>query len=210
MLSQLVTIVSIMSNNITFNLFGIFRSKVRTLLLLNFFINPDKEFFTRQLERDIKKPASDISRELKKLAEIKLVTSRRLGNMILYKINKKSPFYHQFRDLTLKIYGLKELLKPIFVEENTVIVSFIYGSYAKGDFDATSDIDIFVLVEKDDNLYEKINTELSRLEVIIGREINMDYVTLEEYKMKIRTQNPYISDILKNSKIFIKGGENEL
>lgn len=199
-----------MGNKKRFNLLGIFRSQVRQKLLLIFFINPERAYYTRQLEKMFNTPASLIHRQLKALEEISIVSSRPLGNLVLYQVNQKSPFYLQFHDLILKTYGLPELFRSIFNQEKKVIVCFIYGSFAKGDFDSQSDIDIFVLVKSDNNLYERLNSKLLELEEELGREINADFFNLGEFKQRKKDEDPYLLDILENLKIFIKGGESEL
>lgn len=189
---------------------GLFRSKARTMLLLNFCINPDKEFYTRELEKKLDIPVGNIRRELKKIESSGLIISKPMGNLVLYKINKENPLYPQFKDLVIKTIGIQELLKPFFIKEKNITLSFIYGSYAKGEFDSSSDIDIFILVKKDSDFYETINEKLLKFENMLGREFNLDYLTLGEYKKRKKQKDPYILDLLKNPKVFIKGGESEL
>jgi predicted nucleotidyltransferase len=191
-------------------LMGLFRSKARTLLLLNFFINPDKEFYTRELEKKLNIPVGNIRRELKKIESSGLITSHPMGNLVLYKINKENPIYVQFKDLIIKTIGIQELIKPVFAKEKNILTSFLYGSYAKGEFDPSSDIDIFVLVQKDSSFYEKINEKLLEFENMLGREFNADFLTAVEYQRRKKAKDPYILDLLKNPKVFIKGGEDGL
>lgn len=199
-----------MSNNNNFNLFGLFRSKIRTRLLVNFFINPEKEYYVRGLERDLKTPASMIQRELKKLEDGRIISSRKIGNIILYKIDKTGPFYREIRELTLVIAGIDKLIMPVFAKEKNIIVCFIYGSYARGDFEATSDIDIFVLVNDKEGLYERISSGLLKYEEMLGREFNMSYFSRQELRNRLKRKDPFMADVLKNSKIFVKGGKNDL
>jgi len=189
---------------------GFFRSKARSKILLNFFINPEKEFYTRELERQLKIPASNVRRELKKIEASGLIDSRDFGNLLLYKINKENPLYLQLRDLIVKNLGIREFFRPHFEKEENVAFSFIYGSYARGEFDPASDIDIFVVTRKNSSYYEKLNGRLSLLEKTFGREINADVITLREYQQKKADNDPYVTDILRNEKIFIKGGENDI
>jgi len=191
-------------------LMGLFRSKARTLLLLNFFINPDKEFYTRELEKKLNIPVGNIRRELKKIESSGLITFHPMGNLVLYKINKENPIYVQFKDLIIKTIGIQELIKPVFAKEKNILTSFLYGSYAKGEFDPSSDIDIFVLVQKDSSFYEKINEKLLEFENMLGREFNADFLTAVEYQRRKKAKDPYILDLLKNPKVFIKGGEDGL
>lgn len=195
-----------MDNN-TQNYLGLLRSKTRRALLLLLFTNEDQEYYIRELGRKLSTPASMIQREIRKLNALDLLSKRKLGNLILYKINKKSSLYSIFRNLLLKTYGIAEILKPAFHGIDNVLTAFIYGSYAKETFGPTSDIDVFVITK--DNFstedYEKINYSIAEIEEFIGREINLDLYEITEYKKKQMEHNAYFNDILSGPKIFIKG-----
>lgn len=208
--SKWTTIVVEMDNDLGDRLMGLFRSKARTIILLNFFINPNKEFYTRELERKFNIPVGNVRRELKKIEKSGIIISRSQGNLLLYKINKSNPLYPQFRELVIKIVGIQELIKPFLFNEKDVIAAFIYGSYARGNFDQTSDIDIFVLSKKNSDFYQRLNEKLLKFEEMLGRDFNIDFFIISEYKKKKRQKDPYLLDILNNKKIFIKGGEDEL
>lgn len=210
MLSIWTTIVVRMDYNNNHNLMGLFRSKARTLLLLNFFINPDKEFYARQLEKLLDISVGNIRRELKTIESAGLLSARPLGNLVLYKINRDNPLYSQFRELVLKTVGVQELLKPFFAKEKNILVAFIYGSYAKGEFDPSSDIDIFILTKKNNNFYETINEKILKFEEMLSREFNTVFMTVDEYQKCKKQKDSYIFDLLNNPKIFAKGGESEL
>lgn len=202
-----------MSNNITIknSFMGLFGSKARQLLLLNFFLNPNKKFYVQELSKKFGINAGNLHRELKKMMIAGVISSSNIGNIVQYNINQQSVIYKPLRDIVLKTIGIKEMLKPFFNKIDEVVTVFVYGSYAKGEFDHSSDIDIFVIVSIDlVGLYSKISTELSTTENKIGREINMDYVTVSEFSKQLKQKNPYIRDLLKNQKQFIKGGENDI
>lgn len=198
------------NNDINEKTLGFFRSKARSLLLANFFVNPDQEFYIRELERKLKIPASNVSREIRKIEASGLIFSRPVGNLVMYKINKESPLFSQLYEFVTKNLGIQKFLKPYFEKQEDVEFSFIYGSYARGKFDLNSDIDVFVIIKKNSKLYEKLNSKLNEFEQMFGREINADILTLEEYNEKKSRQDPYISDIIKNPKIFIKGEESDI
>ena len=192
------------------NLLKLFGSKNRVKILLIFFLNPHKEFYTRQLEKKLNIPVGNVRRELKKIEAAELIHSKPMGNLVLYKINQNNPYYSQFKNIILKTAGIQELLKPIFINDKNIICSFIYGSYAKNEFDAFSDLDVFIIIKKNSKFYEKINEKLQKFEQKIDREINADYLTKSEFLERKNKKDPYLVDILKNPKIFIKGGINEL
>lgn len=198
------------NNNKNEKTLGFFRSQARSLLLANFFVNPDQEFYIRELERKLKIPASNVSREIRKIEASGLIFSRPVGNLVMYKVNKESPLFSQLYEFVTKNLGIQEFLKPYFEKQEDVEFSFIYGSYARGKFDLNSDIDVFIVIKKNCKLYEKLNGKLNEFEKMFGREINADILTLEEYNEKKSRQDPYISDIIENPKIFIKGEESDI
>ena len=198
-----------MENNQNQNLLGIFRSKARAKILYIFFLNPEKEFYVRELEKKLNISAGNIHRELKKIGAENLIISRKMGNIILYQVNEQNPFYSEFRKLVLKTAGINKLLKPFFLKQKDIFQVFIYGSYAKGNFDSSSDIDIFILAKRNGPLYEIINKKISEYEDMLGCEINIDYMLSSEYNKRRKQNDPYINDLIKNPKIFIKGGDDE-
>jgi predicted nucleotidyltransferase len=130
-----------------------------------------------------------------------------VGNLVFYKVNKDNSLYSEFKKLIMKTVGIDELLKPFFKKEKDITKAFIYGSYARGNFDVSSDIDIFILASKNGSLYEKINNKILEMEKILSREINIDYMLTKEYNKRLEEKDPYILDLIKNTKLFIKGGE---
>lgn len=196
--------------NITNTFFGLFKSKTRNLLLLNFFLNPEKEFYTRELSRKLKSSVGNVANELKRIEAAGLIVTRQVGNILLYQANKQSPVFKEIKEIIIKIIGVEALIKPFFDKMSEIKVAFIYGSYARGDFDHASDIDLFVIVSKDSvKTYGKISTELSCVEEKTGRVINMDYMTEEEFAKRQKRKNPYMQDLLQNKIIFIKGEKND-
>jgi len=193
------------------SLLGIFNSHIRRLLLLNFFINPDKEYYTRELEKKFSTNAGNLSRELRRIETTGLIKSRPIGNLLLYSANRNSNLFEEFSQLVLKTVGVDYLLEPFIITDKKILSAFIYGSYAKQQFDSISDIDLFVLIDKsDDVFYEEFIQRLDNAERIIGREINAEIILKSELANKLKSNDPYYQDILTGPKIFIKGEENDL
>lgn len=190
---------------------GLFRSEVRKTLLLLFFLNPETEYYIRGLEKTLTVSAGNIRRELLKLEKDNIIISRQMGNLKLFKINKDNSLYTELRKIVLYSVGVQKLLEPVFTDSNFTLV-FIYGSYVKDEMDFSSDIDLFVVTDKelDTGRYEKLNNKIGALEHKIGREINLDFHSKSEYEKLKNEKNSYVVDVLKGKKIFIKGGESEL
>lgn len=191
-------------------LFGIFKSKARNFLLLNFFLNPNKEFYTRELSRKLGSSVGNIANELKRIELTGLITSRNVGHILLYQANKQSPIFKEMKEIIIKTIGVEELLRPFFAKIPEIKSALIYGSYARGDFDATSDIDVMIVTSSSDDDFGIIYEKIFDLQEKLSREINPHFISKKELEKRIRDKSSYIQDVFENKKIFIKGGENEL
>jgi predicted nucleotidyltransferase len=86
-------------------------------------------------------------------------------------------------------------------------VAFIYGSFAKHEETAKSDIDLLIIGKIDDS---RLLREINKLEEILKREINYSIFRREEFKQKMKEKDSFIKDLLKNPKIFLIGEQNDL
>jgi len=86
-------------------------------------------------------------------------------------------------------------------------VAFIYGSFAKHEEGAKSDIDLLVIGKPDDS---GLLREVRKLEEVLKREINYSIFRKEEFKQRIKEEDSFIVDLLRNPKIFLIGGANDL
>lgn len=185
----------------------IFKSKARESLFRLYFTNPDKAYYLRELERKINTPVSIIRKELTTLKKEGLFISYRRGNLRYYKLNKDYPLYAELKNIVSKTVGAVGLLKRSLSSIKNIDIAFIYGSYAQKKEKATSDIDLFVVGQIDENkLIEKINT----LERKLNREINYSLYSKEEFKNKKSKSDPFIKDVLKKKKISLVGDANGL
>jgi predicted nucleotidyltransferase len=85
--------------------------------------------------------------------------------------------------------------------------AFIFGSYAKGEENAQSDIDLIVVGDVD---IDSIDERMTGLEKKLGRSIN--YLTFDEreFSRKRRKRDGFIMEVLKDKKIMLIGDEEHL
>jgi predicted nucleotidyltransferase len=110
------------------------------------------------------------------------------------------------KSIVFKTIGIKGLLKNIFEKIKGVEVAFIYGSFAKNEENAKSDIDLFVIGKVDE---DKLVAETGKLEKVLKREINYSLYSKVDFIKKKREKDPFISDLLEDSKIFLVGDKND-
>lgn len=186
-----------------------FFSKTQQRVLALLYGHPDQGFYTNDIIRSTHSGTGAVHRELKKLAATGLVTVTWIGNQSHYQANRANPLFPELRSIVLKTFGLadvlREALKPIAAQMHT---AFIYGSVAKQEDTANSDIDLMLL---SDNLtYADLFQLLQHAEAQLGRTINPTFYSPSEWKRKLKENNNFLIQILKQPKIFLIGTEDEL
>jgi predicted nucleotidyltransferase len=102
--------------------------------------------------------------------------------------------------------GIQGALYQALLNIKNINAAFIYGSYAKDSSNAKSDIDLFIIgMPDEDVLIEKINA----LEKTLKREINYSIYSKIDFKKKKSQKDSFISDVIKNKKLFLIGDKNE-
>jgi predicted nucleotidyltransferase len=148
-----------------------------------------------------------VRKELNRLEEDGIFLSRRKGNSTYYFLNKSYPLYDELKSIVFKTIGVQGLLREMLSKMRGIEVAFIYGSFAKHEETAKSDIDLLIIGKPDD---PRLLREIRKLEEVLRREINYSIFEKEEFRQKMKEKNSFIADLLRNPKIFLIGGANDL
>lgn len=183
------------------------KTQQRVLSLL--YGKPDKRFFTNEILRWADMGRGTVTRELAKLASAELVLVSKEGNQQYYQANPDNPIFDELVAITRKTFGvadvIREALKPV---EEQMLCAFIYGSVAKGTETAKSDIDLLVI--SDSLGYADLMTCLVIAEETLSRPINPSVYEFEQFKRKWKESNAFISKVMEQPKIWLKGAENDI
>jgi predicted nucleotidyltransferase len=168
---------------------------------------PDESFFLRQIARQTGTSAGTARRELNLLAETGLIARSVLGSQVFYRANRDHPVFPELRALLAKTMGVFELLKKALAPLSRKIdFAFVYGSVARGDDNASSDIDLMVVgaVSLDDIL-----DVVSPLEKQLRRPVNPTIYSLKALKQRYRAGNHFLRSLKNASKVFLIGHEDD-
>jgi hypothetical protein len=66
---------------------ALFSSTARVQILRLFLLNPSSQYYQREIERETGQAIRAVQREVKRLAEIELLTSSAEGNRVYYRLN---------------------------------------------------------------------------------------------------------------------------
>ncbi|KKL88131.1 hypothetical protein LCGC14_1927760 [marine sediment metagenome] len=192
---------------IMIDLFNIHKSKLRRDLFRLYFNHPEKEYYIRELARILERPPAYVRRELMILQKSGLFTSEMKGNQKYFKLNDQYPLYKEIKSIISKTLGIEKSLRNIIEDTANIEMAFVFGSFAKGEEDMLSDIDMMIIGNPDeDEFIEKV----SKLETEISREINYHIYSQNDFEGRIREEEPFINNVIKSDKIFLKGAEDDL
>lgn len=94
------------------DVFTLTKSKTRQKILDLFFSNPDKDYYLREVEKEISISAGNIRRELLHLLKWGLFSKYNKGRLIYYKINPQSPLFNALKILMqYNIQFTKDIIK---------------------------------------------------------------------------------------------------
>jgi hypothetical protein len=83
----------------------LFSSTARVEILRLFLLKPGSQFYQRQIERESGQPIRAVQREVKRLAEVKLLIRATEGNRVFYSLNSDFPLLAQLTALFQKAFG---------------------------------------------------------------------------------------------------------
>jgi len=183
-------------------------SKIRAEIFRNLFgVAPDSALYMRELERRTGFAIGTVQTELKKLQRLDIISSVKDGNRVYYRANNAHPLYPEIRALVLKTSGLADVIVNALGNETDIRVAFVFGSFARQDEKAGSDVDLMVV---GDIGLRKLTGLLMDVAGKIGREINPHVFSEKEFVKRKKEQDHFLKQVLEAPKIFIIGTEHEL
>jgi predicted nucleotidyltransferase len=182
-------------------LFTTTQQKVLGLL----FGKPDESFYANEIARWAQIGKGSLMRELDRLQRAGVLTLVRQGNQTHYQANPDCPIYAELLGIARKTFGiadpLRQALQP-FAEQITW--AFVYGSIAKDQANASSDIDLMLIGEG--LHYSEVMERLMPLEEQLGRVLSPTLYTPDDWAAKLAADNSFVVRVGQQNKINLMGG----
>ena len=183
--------------------------KVRQRVLAVLFGNPHRSFYANELIALAQSGTGAVQRELATLSESGLLTVKRQGNQKHYQANADAPVFAELRGLVLKTVGLADVLRAALAPLAPQIeLAFVYGSVAKQQDTADSDIDVMIVSEGLG--YADVFGALESATATLGRKVNPTLYTPAEMTKRISQDNAFVTRVLRQPKIWLIGNEEQL
>lgn len=174
------------------------RSKARQHLLAYYFTNPTARHHLRDLAERLSVDPSNLSKELGRLERDGLFRSEVSGRQKYFQLNRKYPLFDELRKIVAKTIGAAPLITQSLKRIEGIEEAYLYGSFARNQQDAASDIDVLVIgVPREQALAQAMR----RLERQLGREINYSVLTPKEFESRRARKDAFLEDVWHNKRV---------
>ncbi|MGH9372515.1 MAG: nucleotidyltransferase domain-containing protein [Vicinamibacterales bacterium] len=185
-------------------LFGSTRRRVLGWLLGH----ADESYYLREIVRRTGTSVGAVQRELEKLTAAGLLTRTVDGRQVYFQANRDAPIFPELRELFAKTAGLTDVLREALLPlAGRVRVAFVFGSAARGELRAKSDIDLLVI---GDASFQDVVEALGPAQARLGRDINPTVYPADEFVAKLGAQHHFLTTVLSEPRMFVVGGDHEL
>ena len=181
---------------------------VRQGVLAATLTRPEKWWYVSELAEFLHTRPSSLQRELSSLEQSGILQLRKDGRRKYFKAETRSPIFRDLRNILEKTVGLiptlRQTLRPF---QNKVICAFVFGSVARGEERATSDVDLMVIGNVG---LSQLSPALRKTEERLGREVNVTNYSVDEFRKKVAENDHFLATVLKGSLQFVKGEPSDL
>jgi predicted nucleotidyltransferase len=177
-------------------------SVVRRQILRTFFARPEVVRHVRELAREIGRSPTVVGEELDRLERTGILTSERIGRARRYRVDERSPIATEIRSLVQKTIGIEARVREAIGDVPGIEEAFLYGSYARGDERATSDLDLFVVGSVDQ---EALTERLADVERDLGRDVNIATYDREELERLRQDGDLFVAGVLEGPRVPLIG-----
>ncbi len=185
-------------------LFGLTRRRILAWLLGH----PDHAFYLRQIARQVGTAVGATGRELDLLTAAGLVTRSVDGRQVYFQANRESPIFPELQSLFAKTVGLVDTIREGLASlVDRIDVAFVFGSGARGELRAASDLDLLVVGTAS---FEEVVGALAATQARLGRDINPAVYPPSEFSAKLDSGHHFLTRVLEEPHLFVIGGHDEL
>ncbi len=168
----------------------LFTSRARIKLLEIFLLNPDGEYFIRELTRKLDEQINSIRRELGNLKGLGLLRSRFKNRKKFYVVNKNFLLFNELRSIVLKASSTLDTIIKKFQKFPKVELLVLSGVF----LDKNSQADLFIVGDVDKQEMQDFITR----EIDTKRPIKMSIIPKEDFLYRLKINDKFARDLLND------------
>lgn len=189
------------------SLAGIFATPTLAALLAVFARESDHSFYQKELVERTGGSLYLVQRELKRLETAGLVTRTPRGRHVEYQARLDHPAFPGLREALLRSVALGDVLRDALSDAEGVRLAFVFGSLARGEDAADSDVDLFVV--GDLGLRDVATRVVPHLRDI-GREPNIVVMSERDFSERVVSGEHFVTTVLAAPRLWLVGDDGEL
>lgn len=183
-------------------------SEIRSKILATLLLQPEKRWFLTELAQHLGTSPSSLQREVEALSKAGLLEQTKDGRRVYFRANTNSPVFSDLKGLLEKTAGIISILQEeVNAFGDRIKLAFVYGSTARSEESSESDVDLMIVGNVG---LSDLVPSLRRAERRFGRPVNPTVYSSKEFKTKARSQDHFLTTVLRGSKEFVKGNDGEL
>ena len=177
------------------------RSKARQRLLAYYFTNPTARHHLRDLAGRLSIDPSNLSKELGRLEREGLFRSEVSGRQKYFELNRHYPLFEEVRSIVGKTIGAAPLIARSLQEIEGIAEAHLYGSFARSQQDAASDIDVLMIGSPND---EVLADTMRKLERQLGRDINYTVLSRKEFALRRKRKDSFLENVWHSKRVLFE------
>ncbi|MDH5533634.1 MAG: winged helix-turn-helix domain-containing protein [Candidatus Pacebacteria bacterium] len=181
-------------------------SKTRVKMFELFFANTDEMYYVREITRHTKEEINAVRRELDRMLGYGLVRSEQRGNRVYYSLNKRYVFFDEIQKMVAKTTGIGKKIRRLRRKLGEIEYVMFSSKFVKGVKPNRDEVDLLVI---GNIVLPELEAIVKEEEAKIGREVNYAVFDLQEFEFRKTRRDPFIMDILMNSRVMIIGSGSE-
>jgi len=181
--------------------------QTRSAVLGALFLHPEAALHVRELARLTGVSPGSLHRELRLLADMGLLIRKETGRQVYYCANQQCPIFAELAGLLRKTAGLIDVLrKALLPVADKVECAFVYGSMARGDEHAHSDVDIMIIGNLE---FADAALALASAQATLRREINPTVMSRAEFERKLKDSDGFVAQVWSGTKLWVSGAQTD-
>ncbi len=169
---------------------ALFSSNTRVKLLTTFLMNPDEEYFIRELTRKLDEQINSIRRELDNLKKIGLLRSKMKNRKKFYHLNQDFPIYHELRGIFMKASNTDDELVQKILELGPVELLVLHGAFIGKE----SAVDLLVVGDIDKAAFQKVLSSTTKPKP----DIHFAILPKKEFLYRLECKDKFVHSLLND------------
>lgn len=188
----------------------VFASRAMADVVTYFVLHPDGTPHFRALQRITGVSSRSLQHELTRLRKLGMIERVEEGRLVRYRATAGHPRWSLFRSILREFGEPVHILRMAVRAVPGVEAAFIFGSCARGEMDADSDIDLFVLGETLEEPEPELALATGSLEasMLLRHEVNV--TRFSRAKLSARKGGGFLRSVLTGPKQWLVGTEGVL